>query len=124
MAAGIPGAGINGVFYTLLVIVAPLREIPRTLAGRSSVARWRSIGRLFALTAGVVAVLWGEYLLFDKALAFARARWPNFGWLATSLDAVTPRLAMAPFVLLAGVLFLMYAMRFALFVGSSLKAAR
>jgi hypothetical protein len=116
MAAGIPGAGINGVFYTLLVVAAPLREIPRTLAGRSSVARWRAIGKLLVLSAGVVTVLWGEYVLFDKAVAYARERWPNSGWLARSLDAVTPRLAMAPFLILAGVLLIMYALRFVLWL--------
>ena len=40
--AGLPGTGLGGLFYLLLAFWMPFAELPRTLRGRSSRARWRA----------------------------------------------------------------------------------
>src|SRR6185436_8509032 len=121
MAAGIPGTGINGIFYTALVIVAPLREIPRTLSGKSSATRWRAIGRLFLMTAAVVAVLVGEFWLLAKAAEYARDHWGFADWgLAKAFESVAPRLAVTPFVILAAVLVALQLLRLAMWLRTPL----
>jgi hypothetical protein len=55
--AGLPGTGLGGLFYLLLAFWMPLAELPRTLRGRSSRARWRRIGTQFALACGIVAAV-------------------------------------------------------------------
>jgi hypothetical protein len=55
--AGLPGTGLGGLFYLLLAFWMPLAELPRTLRGQSSRARWRRIGTQFGLAAGIVAAL-------------------------------------------------------------------
>lgn len=57
MAAGIPGLGLGGLFFILSALLAPLFELPRTLRGCSSWARWRSIASHLALALLMVAAL-------------------------------------------------------------------
>jgi hypothetical protein len=57
MTAGLPGAGIGGLFFVLSAYFMLVVEIQRTLRGRSSLARWRGVLRSVAIaTAMVVAV--------------------------------------------------------------------
>jgi hypothetical protein len=57
MTAGLPGAGIGGLFFVLSAYFMLVVEIQRTLRGRSSLARWRGVLRNVAIaTAMVVAV--------------------------------------------------------------------
>jgi hypothetical protein len=60
MTVGLPGTGIGGLFYLLLVLVMPLREMLRILCGRGDVRRWRTIGGTLALAAGILTALWLE----------------------------------------------------------------
>lgn len=55
--AGLPGTGLGGLFYLLLAFWMPVAELPRTLRGQSSRARWRRIGTQFALACGIVAAV-------------------------------------------------------------------
>jgi hypothetical protein len=55
--AGLPGTGLGGLFYLLLAFWMPLAELPRTIRGRSSRARWRRIGTQFAMACGIVAAV-------------------------------------------------------------------
>jgi len=55
--AGLPGTGLGGLFYLLLAFWMPLAELPRTLRGESSGARWRRIGVQVALASGIVAAV-------------------------------------------------------------------
>ncbi|MBJ7359832.1 hypothetical protein [Nocardioides sp.] len=55
--AGLPGTGLGGLFYVLLAFWMPVAELPRTLRGQSSRARWRRIGSQFALACGIVAAV-------------------------------------------------------------------
>ena len=60
MTVGLPGTGIGGLFYLLLVLVMPLREAVRILRGRGNVRCWRTMGGTLALAAGILAALWLE----------------------------------------------------------------
>lgn len=66
MTAGLPGTGIGGLFYLLLVLFMPLREAFRVLRGRGDARRWRTIGGQLALAGGILAALWLEaWVLFE-----------------------------------------------------------
>jgi hypothetical protein len=63
MTAGLPGTGIGGIFYLLLAVLAPVRELARLLRGRSSGRRWMTIMGQLAIVAGIAGAmaleLWG-----------------------------------------------------------------
>jgi len=59
MTAGLPGTGIGGLYYLLLVAVMPFREAWLTLRGRSSLARWRFVAKNLFVAAGIVLALYG-----------------------------------------------------------------
>ena len=66
MTAGIPGTGIGGLFYLLLVILMPLREMSRALHERGDLRSWRPIGAKVMLAGGIFAALGLEaWVLFD-----------------------------------------------------------
>ena len=67
MTAGIPGAGIGGLFYLGSTILLPLRNLVRRLRGRASTARWREQAFMVLLTAGILGALW----MTGRLLAFA-----------------------------------------------------
>lgn len=57
MSAGLPGLGLGGLFFVISALLAPLFELGRTIAGRSSAGAWRQVWRQFAIaTCMVVAV--------------------------------------------------------------------
>jgi hypothetical protein len=57
MSAGLPGLGLGGLFFVLSALLAPLPELWRTLAGRSSMRAWRQVGRQFAIALAMVAAV-------------------------------------------------------------------
>jgi hypothetical protein len=59
MTAGLPGTGLGGIFYILLVAMMPAREAYLTVRGRSSVARWKTVGYHLAMVGGILAALAG-----------------------------------------------------------------
>jgi hypothetical protein len=57
MAAGLPGTGIGGLFFILSAFFMVVVELQRTIRGRSSLARWRLVGRHAAIAAAMVAAI-------------------------------------------------------------------
>jgi fatty acid desaturase len=57
MSAGIPGLGLGGIFFVLSALLAPVFELPRTLRGRSSRARWAAIAAHLALSLAMIAAV-------------------------------------------------------------------
>lgn len=57
MSAGLPGLGLGGIFFILSALVAPIFELPRTVRGRSSRARWRRIAGHLALALGMIVAI-------------------------------------------------------------------
>lgn len=72
MTVGIPGTGLGGLFYFLLVALMPFRELLLTLRRRSSLARWRRVGFHLLVLAGMLGVLWGEAWLLEHVLDLVR----------------------------------------------------
>ncbi|HEY5977313.1 MAG TPA: hypothetical protein VIT85_05605 [Solirubrobacterales bacterium] len=58
MAAGLPGFGLGGLFFILSALLAPGRELWRTVRGRSSVAAWRLVGRQFCQAVAMLAAVY------------------------------------------------------------------
>jgi hypothetical protein len=54
MTAGIPGIGLGALFYVISTLLMLVVELYRTIRGRSSLARWRFVGRQAATAAGIV----------------------------------------------------------------------
>jgi hypothetical protein len=68
MTAGLPGTGIGGLFYLLLVFWMPCRELYLLCRGRSSPQRWRAIGFYLSLTVGIVVFTYVEAWLLSRAV--------------------------------------------------------
>jgi hypothetical protein len=55
--AGIPGGGVGGLFFLFSAMVMPFVELCRTIRGRSSLGRWRVVGRNAAIAGGMIGAL-------------------------------------------------------------------
>ena len=110
MFAGLPGTGLGGLFYALLVLLMPLREL--WLHGRHG--RWGFIARQWALLAGILAGL----TLEAWALAWLLRPEPGAGAPAGEArllhDHLVPALALLPVIVLALILLGIHALRLAL----------
>ena len=69
MSAGLPGAGLAGVFFVLSALFAVPLEAVRTVRGRSSRAAWMQVTRNAALALAMIAAL---QLFFMGISAIAR----------------------------------------------------
>lgn len=104
---GMPGTGLGGVFYALLILWIAIRELwlsARQVSGR---ARWLKIGEFAGLLLGIVAAFWlmgwGIKTLAASALGVA----PLAAALTAqhkAIDALIPVVALLPFVILAALL--------------------
>lgn len=116
MTAGLPATGIGGVFYILLVLAMPLRELWFTVKGRSSLARWRVVAQSFTLAALIVASLIVEFKLIAMGLQYLLAntwwgqRLQHTGAFATA--TFSSFVALSPFVIIATLLAGMHVLRF------------
>ena len=64
MFAGLPGIGVGTLFYILMAVWMPFRELPRLVQGKSSLAAWALILRQLFHAAGImVTVMLAERLL-------------------------------------------------------------
>jgi hypothetical protein len=70
MTAGLPGTGLGGLFYVLLVVLMPARELYLTVRGQSSASRWRNVVVHVALTAGILGALAGFAWSMSAGLTF------------------------------------------------------
>jgi len=115
MTAGLPGTGIGGLFYILLVVLLPLRELLLTITGRSSLARWRSILKLAVMSAGIVLALLGESLLLKAGFSWLSQAAPKGSAIhqasVVAMNGVVPWLAAAPFIILLVLLSSMHVLR-------------
>lgn len=112
MQAGLPGTGIGGLFYFGLTLFMPLRELYRTLRGKSSLKAWKFIAVQYSFVLAISAGMWGEAWAIGKLM----------GWLATlnettrqmmsqanTLSYVIPEVAI---LLLVGIIVLFFVVRF------------
>jgi len=54
MSAGLPGCGLGGLFFVICALLGPVRELGRTVRGRSSAADWAQTMRQFGLALAMV----------------------------------------------------------------------
>jgi len=58
MNAGLPGAGIGGVFYLVLALFMPFLELFKTFRGESSLARWGVVLRQVVMAGAILGGMW------------------------------------------------------------------
>ena len=68
MTAGLPGTGISGLYYLLLVLWMPFHELRGFILGRTPFPRWRSVLRQASIGAGILTALVGEAWLLKRLL--------------------------------------------------------
>jgi hypothetical protein len=106
MNVGLPGTGVGGMFYVLLVAWLPLRELGLTLQGRSGPGRWRRIATQTALAMGIIGALWGEAWLLGRLPDLLHAAGsPRLEPVVSAtrelgLERVAPVVALSPFAVL------------------------
>jgi hypothetical protein len=71
MTAGLPGTGIGGIFYLLMAVAMPLRELLRKVRGQGGHAPWITITLQLSLVLGIVSGIWGEVALMNWGLQCA-----------------------------------------------------
>jgi hypothetical protein len=86
MTAGLPGAGIGGLFYFCLVFLMPFRELYLTIRGRSSIARWKVVAFQVSLVAGIFTALWAEAWALKSTLLWLQS---FDGWFARWIEQLT-----------------------------------
>jgi hypothetical protein len=110
MFAGLPGIGVGTLFYVLMALWMPVRELPRVIQGTSSFATWKIIVRqIFYAVSIIVTVMFAERVLLavlgvSSVKPFSPATWlhSELGTHATGSILAAP--IMASVLLLATVL--------------------
>ena len=109
--AGIPGTGLGGVFYVLLIIWIAAREAWRLATGASRYARWIKVMKLSCLAAAIVGALWLESWFLTHLLGPLPNVLTASNTSQVTMSAVAPSLTIAPFLILALLMFAMHVAR-------------
>ena len=106
--AGLPGTGLGGIFYVLLVLFITLREMMFYISRRSSQRRRTRILRMLAMVFAMGGVFVLEGYVIMAAIGFANEAIASSNMHEPSLlklpEAIVPQLAWTGFILLALVL--------------------
>lgn len=118
MFAGLPGIGVGTLFYVLMALWMPIRELGHVLRGTSSLAAWRLILVQLCYAAGiVVTVMFAEnvllWLLADHSRInpLSPATWVHAELGARAGGSIFAAPITASLLLLAGVLLFVEALR-------------
>ena len=117
VTAGLPGTGLGGLLYILLVALMPFRELWMVLTGRSTWTRWKAVGLMVAMGGAIAFSLAGEWWVLAH----------GFGWVnrhtsansavhdssVVGAAAVTPSLAYLSFLILGALIVALHALRLA-----------
>lgn len=110
MFAGLPGIGVGTLFYVLMALWMPIREIPRVIQGTSTIAAWKLILRqLFYAVGIIVTVMIGEKTLLwalgdHQVKPLSPATWIHSELGAHASGSILAVPIMASLLLLGGVL--------------------
>jgi hypothetical protein len=111
MFAGLPGIGVGTLFYVLMALWMPVRELPRAFSGKSSLATWRVIAlQLFYAAGIIVTVMFAEnvllWILMDESRIkpLSPATWVHAELGARANGSILAAPITASLVLLSGVL--------------------
>ena len=58
MTAGLPGAGIGGLFYLASTLLLPVRILVRRVRGEPHVVEWRRQSQSVLIALAIIAALW------------------------------------------------------------------
>jgi hypothetical protein len=97
--AGLPGTGLGGVFYILLILWMVLRKSMQP----GLYAKWRRLVPLGSMAVAIVLVLWGEMWVIGRLVG----RLPHFADLVSSntpSGALAIALGLMPLLSLAALL--------------------
>jgi hypothetical protein len=117
MFAGLPGIGVGTLFYVLMAVWMPFRELPRLVAGKSSLAQWQLIARQLFYATGIVAtVMFAERMLLwilgqSKVAPFSPAAFLHEELGVRAGDSLLAAPITASLLLLAGVLLFVEVLR-------------
>ena len=115
MTAGLPGTGLGGLLYLLLVAWMPFRELWMVMTGRSTGRRWKAVGLMVAMAAAIGLSLVGELWGLARGFEWINRHTAPNSWLhfSSSLGVVAavPALALLPFVLLGLVIAALHVLR-------------
>ena len=117
MFAGLPGIGVGTLFYVMMAVWMPFREMPRVFAGKSSLAQWQLIARQLFYATGIVAtVMFAERLLLwilgqSKVAPFSPAAFLHEELGVRAGDSLLAAPITASLLLLAGVLLFVEVLR-------------
>jgi len=117
MFAGLPGIGVGTLFYVLMAVWMPFREMPRVFAGKSSLAQWQLITRQLFYATGIVAtVMFAERMLLwilgqSKVAPFSPAAFLHEELGVRAGDSLLAAPITASLLLLAGVLLFVEVLR-------------
>ena len=99
--AGLPGTGLGGIFYALLIVWMVARETCLLATAPPNRVRWMKISPLVGLLSGIALALWVEAWLLQELLRHLPNLWHPTAIASYALEAVVPALAISPFVVLA-----------------------
>ena len=74
MNVGLPGTGIGGLFYVLMAIWLPMREMLWKVAGANREVHWRAVIRQMVLAFLLVGALWLSGEIMGRVI-FLFASW-------------------------------------------------
>ena len=72
MTAGLPGTGIGAIFYLILVLLMPFRELLLLVRGRSSRGRWLTVATQVGFVVGIAFALWLQMRMIDSMTLWAQ----------------------------------------------------
>mgnify|MGYP003577336117 CR=1 FL=1 len=107
--AGLPGTGLGGIFYILLVFWIAVRESCSALKRRGQ-GRWISIAELSFYAIAILAVCWAEAWLL-KIVAEQFSHLPIFQATHPILHAIAPVLTLVPFAVLGTLMLILHIVR-------------
>lgn len=127
MIAGVPGAGLNGVFYLFLAIMMPVRRLWHSATRRGPAVQWRQIAFLLAIAVGMTAMLYFEFEGIEHLDVFVIKHVSGNGMAARTTEAfekLAPRFTWIPIILMGAILGGVHVLRLALWLAGKLGRAR
>jgi hypothetical protein len=111
MNVGLPGTGIGGLFYLLLIFLMPLFELPRLLRGERSRERWALILRQWIFALGILVVTWGWAIALGAMVARVHSWLSPSGQPLKNVQVIAVSTGLIALSTLAGVLLLVHGLR-------------
>ena len=108
---GLPGSGLGGVFYALLIVWMFIREVWLLVIGKSSARQWVKIRYFVALLTGMLLVLWGEVLILQYFMKTLSPLNVSDASASGAYNVLVPALTLIPFVMLGVLVFVLKVVR-------------